>query len=211
MFRKISAAALLCMAVSGTALVMAQKVAKDLDAAISDASNWVGWKAEDTFYPKEDGKKALEDGKTCIDKIDEALSKGLAASTEVETPKGKMTISQAREMCVSVRDAGQKVFGDLTAAEEAQYEPFRKVLSGDKLSLYNDRLKKYKLYGAGGKVLKTPEDYRDSPLWCTTGVDREGILPVWTVDCWHFKGMTKAGSVESRTGTADQAPSSAFR
>src|SRR5450759_4710414 len=210
MFRKISVVALLCVALSGTALIVAQKVAKDLDDAISSASNWVGWKAEDTFYPKEDGKKALADGKTCIDKIDEALSKGLAASTVVETPKGKLTISEAREMCVSVRDAGQKVFGDLTAAEEAQYEPFRKVLSGDKLSLYNDRLKKYKLYGAGGKVLKTPEDYRESPLWCTTGVDRDGVVPVWSVDCWHFKGMTKSGSVESRTGTGDQAPSSAF-
>ncbi len=211
MFKRISIAALLCMLVFGAAVVMAQKISKDLDDAISSASNWVGWKAEDTFYPKEDGKKALEDGKTCIDKIDEALSKGLAASTVVETHKGNMTISEAREMCVSVRDAGQKVFGDLTEAEEAQYEPFRKVLSGDKLNLYNDRLKKYKLYGAGGKVLKTPEQYRDSPLWCTTGVDREGILPVWSVDCWHFKGMTKVGSVESRSGTGDEAPSSAFR
>src|SRR5260370_32968260 len=126
MFRKISVGALLCVALSATALVMAQKVAKDLEDAISSASNWVGWKAEDTFYPKEDGKKALEDGKTCIDKIDEALSKGLAASTVVETPKGKMTISEVREMCIAVRDAGQKVFGDLSAAEEAQYEPFQK-------------------------------------------------------------------------------------
>jgi hypothetical protein len=199
------------MTLSGTALVIGQKVAKDLEDNISEASIWVGWKPDDSLYPKQDGKKALEDGKTCIDKIDEALSKGLAGSTVVETQKGKMTITEAREMCVSVRDAGQKVFGDLVAEEEAQYEPFRKILIGDKLSLYNDRLKKYKLYGAGGKVLKTPEEYRDSALWCTTGVDREGILPVWSVDCWHFKGMAKIGSVESRTGTGDQAPSSAFR
>ncbi len=123
MSRRISITALLGIALFGTTVIIAQKVAKDLDDAISSASNWVGWKAEDTFYPKEDGKKALEDGKTCIDKIDEALSKGLAASTAVETNKGKMTISEAREMCVSVRDAGQKVFGNLTAAEEAQYEP----------------------------------------------------------------------------------------
>jgi hypothetical protein len=211
MFRKISTAALLGLALFGTAVVMAQKIAKDLDDAIGSASNWVGWKPEDTFYPKEDGKKALEDGKLCIEKIDEALSKGLAASTVVETHKGNMTITEAREMCVKVRDAGQKVFGDLVAEEEAQYEPFRNVLSGDKLNLYNDRLKKYKLYGAGGKVLKTPEAYRDSPLWCTTGVNREGILPEWSVDCWHFKGMAKVGSVERRTGTGDEAPSSAFR
>src|SRR5467141_1378626 len=105
MFRKISTAALLCM-LSATVPVMAQKVAKDLNDAINSASNWVGWKPDDSFYPKEDGKKALEDGKTCIDKIDEALSKGLTASTVVETYKGKMTISEAHEMCVSVRDAG---------------------------------------------------------------------------------------------------------
>ena len=122
-----------------------------------------------------------------------------------------MTITGAREMCVSVRDAGQKVFGDLTAAEEAQYEPFRNVLSGDKLSIYNERLKSYKLYGAGGKVLKTPEAYRDSALWCTTGVNRDGIVPVWSVDCWHFKGMAMVGAVTTRTGEGDEAPSSAFR
>ena len=211
MFRQILTAGLLCVALAAVTFVVAQKISKDLEDAINSASNFADWKAEDSMYPKEDGKLALENGKTCIEKIDDAVSKGLAESTVVETYKGKMTITEARAMCVKVRDAGQKVFGDLTAAEEAQYEPFRKVLSGDKLSLYNDRLKKYKLYGAAGKVLKTPEDYRDSPLWCTSGVDREGILPVWSVDCWHFKGMAKVGSVESRTGTGDEAPSSAFR
>ena len=196
--------------VTGVSPVAAQKIAKDLDDAITQASSYADWKPEDSMYPKEDGKLALENGKTCVDKIDEAISRGLAESTVVETPKGKMTITEARVMCTKVRDAGQKVFGDLTAAEEAKYEPFRQALTGDKLNLYNDRLKKYKLYGAGGKVLKTPEDYRESSVWCTTGVDRGGIVPVWSVDCWHFKGMTRVGSVESRTGSGDEAPSSAF-
>jgi hypothetical protein len=210
MFRKILIATLLCLVVSGAAAVMAQKIGKDLEDAINSASNFADWKPSDSMYPKEDGKLALENGKACLGKIDDAVSKGLVESTVVDTYKGKMTITEARAMCVKVRDAGQKVFGDLVAEEEAQYEPFRKILSDDKLTLYNDRLKKYKLYGLGGKVLKTPEEYRDSALWCTTGVDREGIVPVWSVDCWHFKGMAKVGSVESRTGTGDQAPSSAF-
>lgn len=210
MTKRTVTAAMLCIALAPLYLVVAQKIAKDLDDAITNASSYADWKPEDSMYPKEDGKLALENGTVCIEKIDEAVSKGLAESTVVETPKGKMTITEARAMCVKVRDAGQKVFGDLTAAEEAQYEPFRKILTGDKLSLYNNRLKKYKLYGLGGKVLKTPEDYRSSDVWCTTGVDRGGIVPVWSVDCWHFKGMTKIGSVESRTGAGDQAPSSAF-
>ena len=114
-------------------------------------------------------------------------------------------------MCVYVRDTAQKIVDKGKAAEDAQYEPFRKLLSGDKLRVYNDRLKIYNVYGAGGKVLRTPEDYRDSALWCTTGVDRGGILPVWSVDCWRFRAMTMIGSVVSRTGTGDEAPSSAFR
>ena len=210
MTRKFTVAVLLGTIIFA-AIAVAQKVAKDLDEAINAASNFADWKPEDSMYPKEDGKLALENGKVCIEKIDDAVSKGLADSTVVETYKGKMTIAEARAMCVKVRDNGQKVFGELTAAEEAQYEPFRKILTGDKLTLYNDRLKKYKLYGMGGRVLKTAEEYRDSNLWCTTGVDRSGIVPVWSVDCWHFKGMTKVGSVETRTGSGDEAPSSAFR
>ena len=126
-------------------------------------------------------------------------------------PFPKVLLSQPSAMCAKVRDAGQKVFGELTAQEEAQYEPFRKVLSGDKLDLYNRRLKSYKLYGPAGRVLDTPEQYRDSAVWCTTGVDREGIVPVWSVDCWHFRGMTLIGTVVSRTGTGDAAPAFAFR
>lgn len=210
MFRQISLMVLVCIALAAS-VAIAQKATKELTDTINQALPFADWKPEDSMYPKEDGKLALENGKTCLEKLDEAVAKGLPESSEVDTVKGKMTITDARAMCIKVRDAGQRVFGDLTAAEEAQYEPFRKVLSGDRLNLYNDRLKKYKLYGAGGKVLKTPEDYRDSPLWCTTGVNREGIVPVWSVDCWHFKGMAKVGSVESRTGTGDQAPSSAFR
>ena len=210
MNKRIQIATILCLITCAASAAVAQKIAKDLDDAITAASSYADWKPEDSMYPKEDGKLALENGKTCIDKIDAAVSNGLNGSTVVETPKGKLTITEAREMCVRVRDAGQKVFGDLTAAEEAQYEPFRQILSGDKLTLYNNRLKKYKLYGLAGKVLKSPEDYRDSTVWCTTGVDRNGIVPVWSVDCWHFRGMTKLGSVESRTGSGDEAPSSAF-
>jgi len=210
MNNQIRIIAIFCLLICVAGAALGQKIAKDLDDAITAASSYADWKPEDSMYPKEDGKLALENGKTCIEKIDDASSKGLSDSAVVETPKGKMTIAQAREMCVRVRDAGQKVFGDLTAAEEAQYEPFRQILTGDKLTLYNNRLKKYKVYGLAGKVLKSPEDYRDSTVWCTTGVDRSGIVPVWSVDCWHFKGMAKVGSVESRTGSGDEAPSSAF-
>ena len=202
---------LLAVGLVGATAARGQAVPKNVEDAINEATNFVDWVPDSDFYPKENAKQALDKGKLCVESIDDAAGKGLAASTVVDTYKGKMTIAEAREMCVSVRDKGGKFFGELTEKEESVYRPFRAILTGDKLRIYNDRLKKYKLYGAGGKVLKTPEEYRDSILWCTTGVDREGIVPVWSVDCWHFKGMAMVGTVTSKTGTGDTAPSSAFR
>lgn len=179
--------------------------------AITNASVWPKYIADGTINQELQAKGALEASKFCVAKVDEALANGLADSTEVEGLDQKMSLTDGREMCVYVRGEAQKVVDKQTAAEEAQYEPFRKLLSGDKLSIYNDRLKRYKVYGSGGRVLRTPEDYRDSALWCSSGVNRDGIVPVWSVDCWHFQGMSKAGSVTTRTGDGDEAPSSAFR
>jgi hypothetical protein len=179
--------------------------------AITNASVWPKYIADGTIKEEMQAKGALEASKFCVAKVDEALANGVPDSTSIEGLDQKMSLSEGREMCTYVRDEAQKVVDKQTAAEEAQYEPFRKLLSGDKLSVYNNRLKSYKVYGSGGKVLRTPEDYRDSPLWCTSGVNRDGIVPVWSVDCWHFQGMSKVGSVTTRTGDGDDAPSSAFR
>ncbi len=185
---------------------------KDAAQAATNASYWPGKISQGEDFSGPNARVAADAANECISAIDKALASGNLESTRIEVlNNNKLTLSEAREMCVYVRAKATKQVSADVASEEAEYEPFRKVLSGDKLNLYNDRLKKYKLYGAGGKVLKTPEAYRDSPLWCTTGVDREGIVPVWSVDCWHFKGMKMVGSVESRTGTGDEAPSSAFR
>lgn len=121
------------------------------------------------------------------------------------------TIAEIREMMPSFLGQADQAVTQAKAEEDAEYAPFRRVLTGDKLNLYNQRLKRYQLYGSGGRVLKTPDQYRDSPVWCTSGVDRNAVIPRWEVDCWHFNGMTKAGEVVHRTGAGEDAPASAFR
>ena len=179
--------------------------------AIENASSWPKYIADGTITQELQAKGALEASRFCVAKVDEAIANGVPDSTTIDAGDRKMTLTEGREMCVYVRDTAQKVVEKQTAAEEAQYEPFRRLLSGDKLRIYNDRLKRYKVYGAGGRVLRTPEEYRDSVLWCTAGVNRDGIVPIWSVDCWHFQGMAKAGSVMSKSGEGDEPPSSAFR
>jgi hypothetical protein len=181
------------------------------DQAITNTSSWPRYIADGTINQELQAKGALQTSKFCIAKVDEALANGVLDSTVIEALGRKMTLAEGREMCVYVRDTAQGVVEKQTAAEEARYEPFKNLLSGDKLRIYNERLKRYKLYGSGGRVLRTPADYRDSAVWCTAGVNRDGIVPIWSADCWHFQGMTRVGTVANRSGEGDQAPSSAFR
>ncbi|HVS80806.1 MAG TPA: hypothetical protein VHE60_03645 [Pyrinomonadaceae bacterium] len=173
-----------------------------------------GWPKELAKGPlsEPDARVAADVARECVLAIDEALAKNNPGSTKIQLlGDEKMTLSEAREMCVYVLGESDKQAKANKAAAEAEFEPFRKVLSGDKLSIYNDHLKSYKLYGAGGRVLGTPEDYRASPLWCNSGVNRDGIVPMWEVSCWHFRGMTQVGEVVTRNGEGENPPSSAYR
>lgn len=146
----------------------------------------------------------------CIGSIDKALAGGNPNSTQINLiGDSKMTLSDAREMCVYVRDAATKQVKSDVAAQEAEYAPFRKVLSGDKLRVYNER-KRYKLYTTGGRVLRTPDEYKNASVWCTVGVNRDGIVPVWDMSCWRFRDVTQVGAVINKNGAGDTPPSSAF-
>lgn len=155
-------------------------------------------------------KVAADDANKCISAIDKALASTHPGSTVIElTGDDKTTLSDAREMCVYVLNAATKQVKTDVAAEEATYAPFRKLLSGDKLNLYN-KWKNRKIYTTGGRLLSTPESYRDATVWCSVGVNRSGIVPAWDMECSRFKGMTQVGGPIKKNGTGDEPPSSAF-
>ena len=182
---------------------------KATQAAIN-ASIWPEKISQGEDFSGPNARVAADAANDCIRSIDKALKSGNAGSTQIELiGDNKMTLSEAREMCVYVRDKATKQVSSDVAAEEAEYEPFRKVLSGDKLNVYNER-KRYKLYTTGGRVLKTPEDYKNAGVWCSVGVNRDGIVTMWDMDCWRFRGMTQVGGVMHKNGTGDEPPSSAF-
>ena len=184
-----------------------------LRKATQEAIQVSGWperisQGEDFSGPN--ARVAADAANLCIRAIDKALKSGNAGSTQIELiGDNKMTLSEAREMCVYVRDKATKQVTKDVAAEEALYEPYRKLLSGDKLELYNN-WKNRKIYTTGGRLLRTPESYRDASVWCSVGVNRDGIVPVWDMDCWRFRGTTQVGGVIHKNGTGDEPPSSAF-
>ena len=185
-----------------------------LRTATQAAINASGWPQRISQMGKEFGgphaRVAADAANDCIGSIDKALASGNQPSTQINLiGDSRMTLSDAREMCVYVRDAATKQVTSDVAAQEAEYAPFRKVLSGDKLNLYN-KWKNRKIYATGGRLLRTPESYRDATVWCSVGVNRSGIIPVWDMDCWRFKGMTQVGGLIKKNGTGDEPPSSAF-
>jgi hypothetical protein len=182
---------------------------KATQAAIN-ASIWPEKISQGEDFSGPNARVAADAANDCIRSIDSALKSGNTGSTQIELiGDNKMTLSEAREMCIYVRDSATKQVKKDVAAEEALYEPFRKLLSGDKLYVYNE-WKNRKIYTTGGRLLRTPESYRDATVWCSVGVNRDGIVPVWDMDCWRFRGMTQVGGVIRKNGTGDEPPSSAF-
>ena len=156
-------------------------------------------------------RAALEAGTSCVKAIEQALRSGAPDSTMIQMlGDDTKSLAEAKEMCVYVRDEAQKIQEKEKAAEEASFAPFTKVLSGDKLALFNQRMRNLKVYGHHGRLLRTPADYKLSDLWCEVGTNRSGAMPMWEVACWHFRGMAQVGDVVRKSGVGEQPPSAAF-
>ncbi|HYX70275.1 MAG TPA: hypothetical protein VE825_14150, partial [Terriglobales bacterium] len=119
---------------------------------------------------------AIHFGGDCIAAVDKAVGYGVPEDTKVEIGFGtgaqKESLTEVREMCVYVRETGQKKLEEAKAAEELRFRPFTSVLSDDKLKLFNQRMRDVKVYGHGGRLLHTPGDYKASEVWCEVGVNR---------------------------------------
>jgi hypothetical protein len=157
---------------------------------------------------------AVHFGGDCIAAVDRAVGYGVPEATQVEIGFGsgaeKQSLTEVREMCVYVRAAGQKKLEEEKAAEELRFRPFTSVLSDDKLKLFNQRMRDVKVYGHGGRLLRTPADYKTSEVWCEVGVNREGVMPLWEMACWRFQGMKKTSGPITKQGVGDEPPSATF-
>ena len=179
------------------------------DQLITNASVWPGYIADGTVDREAiQARTALGVSSECVKAIEDALAYGVPGSTVIRVIDRRMSLAEGREMCIYVHDVADKVVNGNTAAEQAAFEPFRKVLTGDKLKIYEEHLHILKLYGHAGKPLATPAQYRDSDVWYTVGVNKE-VRPMWEIRGWRFRGMTKVADYFNN-GIGDEPPSSAF-
>src|SRR5215203_1086364 len=78
---------------------------------------------------------------------------------------------------------------DAVNADNAKWEPFTKLLTGDRLKFFNSTYRAgSNVFGRGGTYLDKPEQFDTATVMCTRTWGRNGIYETWRTDCYSFSG-----------------------
>jgi hypothetical protein len=101
---------------------------------------------------------------------------------------------------------------DAVEADRLKWEPYTKLLSGDRLKFFNESYRGgTKVFGRGGTILYEPGDFDKAPVMCTRTWGKSGIVETWRVDCWSFSGDRQVSGPRSQSGYGSNTPASAFQ
>jgi hypothetical protein len=98
------------------------------------------------------------------------------------------------------------------AIDNAKWEPYTKLLSGDRLKFFNETYRiGTNVYGVGGKYLDKPEQFDTANVMCTKTWGHSGIVETWRVSCYSFRGDRQVAGPRTKSGYGNNTPSSAYR
>jgi hypothetical protein len=168
----------------------------------------------------EGGQEGDEDagryGTIYIENLRKAIAAASAAGLPESTPFEiggfpQTTFGQVKKDFAQMTAQGRQNLDAVKAADAAKRAPFAKVLSGDKLRIFDEEFGVSIVnVGRNGKVLYTPAEYAAADLWARTGSRSDTVPPQWSVTIYRFNG-TKLVSQERKTGFGSSAPSSAYQ
>ena len=147
--------------------------------------------------------------------LEESLAKVVAAGvpdSTVITAYDKKTYTlgeikaDASRLVATRKGAADK----LKAAEEEKWRPFTSVLKGDRLAHFNRYRDSYEFKGIGGRILRTPADFQNTPIMAALSIDDNGVVIRWELTIWRFQGDKLIGR-QTKSGWGRSAPSSAYR
>lgn len=97
------------------------------------------------------------------------------------------------------------------AIDNAKWEPYTKLLSGDRLKFFNETYRiGTNVYGIGGKYLDKPEQFDIATVMCTQTWGRSGIVETWRVSCYSFRGDRQVAGPRTTSGYGNNTPASAY-
>ena len=96
--------------------------------------------------------------------------------------------------------------------DNAKWEPFTKLLTGDRLTFFNQTYRGgSNVFGRGGVYLDKPEQFDTATVMCTRTWGRSGIFETWRTDCYTFRGDRRISGPRSRSGIGTHTPASAYQ
>jgi len=156
-----------------------------------------------------------DDVKECDKAAVGAASEGMPLDTKFtlesyDNEKVEMTLKETKEkVCGLLAKEAKRVLEASAKAYAASMAPYRAALKGDKLAMFEKYGPSASLYGSGCRLLDSPSDYANAPVWYDVLLDdRDWLLPRWTVRGYKFKGMSSSGSYE-KSGIGVDAPAAA--
>ncbi|UFS58427.1 hypothetical protein [Subtercola endophyticus] len=156
--------------------------------------------------------------------VDRAFALSPSAGEPVDASSQPCTLGALRDRMLALFAAAETRVSAAAGAEDDELAPYRSLLSGDKLSLFEDHPANSFVYTTiGGRIMRTPEEVAEAEYWffegptdvpstaTVEGVDVRVTVRGWRVRGWRFAddGII-VGAVEF-SGVGQTAPSSAFR
>jgi hypothetical protein len=124
------------------------------------------------------------------------------------------TIADLRKRWPGWRKYFEAAAAQLYKERQAEIEPYLKLLSGDKLKLFNEYFgtpqSGLMCFGENGKVLTTPKEYANSKIWASVSSPRGFLQPHWEVLIFYFDGMSLINKTTTQ-GIGLQPPAGVFK
>lgn len=121
------------------------------------------------------------------------------------------TVAEIRKMIEPLIGQANEVVQREKDADDAKWLPFTSQLAGDRLKFFNETYRGgTNVYGAGGKYLDTPAEFRTATVMCTETFTTDQLIERWSVRCWTFRGNSQVSGPRITRGYG-HAPPSAYR
>jgi hypothetical protein len=167
-------------------------------------------------------EEALISATKCTAAVDTAVAYGNGADATVEISAGKRSTKTIKlgdikaTLCEPIRAAAQKLLDAAEAAEEAEMEPYKKVLKGDKWTVWEESFGlEVRGTGVGGVDLETPQEFAKAKVWFTSYHGEDSGCAVgesWHLYKWKFKGNKLVGGKPTeKAGCGSSPPTKAYR